>query len=127
MDVPLKELLNIVGHDGSEIAWPHLPEPMRRRAFHPGECISAAYSLGFACTEFDLEARLSPDGSNIIDVKINMPLGVGVAYGRPKGKFLRHAIAVSGWTAYDPNGTSYDLQNHFRTERFWAIDLIRPK
>lgn len=33
LDKPYEELIKVLGHDGSDILWPNLQEPYRRRAF----------------------------------------------------------------------------------------------
>lgn len=52
LDVPVAELLQKLGHDGSEILWPEQPEPLRRQGFHPEElqylCLRE-YSVVLAC------------------------------------------------------------------------------
>lgn len=40
-------LMNIIGHDGSEVIHPDLPEPLRRRGFHLQELIDAAMYLNY--------------------------------------------------------------------------------
>lgn len=42
LNKPVEQILQVIGHDGSEITWPELPEPQRRRAFHPQELVDAA-------------------------------------------------------------------------------------
>jgi hypothetical protein len=40
-------VIKAIGHDGSDIVQPELPEPDGRRGFHPQELIKAAYDHGF--------------------------------------------------------------------------------
>jgi len=39
LDIPVADLFGLVGHDGSEIAFPALPDPMARRGRHAGRVI----------------------------------------------------------------------------------------
>ena len=39
LDMPVADLLAAIGHDGSEIVFPSLPEPLCRRCFHIQELI----------------------------------------------------------------------------------------
>ena len=46
LDMPVADLLAAIGHDGSEIVFPSLPEPLCRRCFHIQELIQVALSRG---------------------------------------------------------------------------------
>ena len=127
MNKPVVEIFKAIGHDGSEILFPALEEPQNRRAFHIAECIRAAYMAGYAVTQFEVHPILSPDGIHTVDFEIIPPFKMtsfGVATGRPLGKFLRHAVAFEGTTAYDPNGKQFDLRNQFRVDCYFVFDLI---
>lgn len=41
--VNYSDLIDAIGHDGSEIIWPNHPEPDNRRGFHVFECTKALY------------------------------------------------------------------------------------
>jgi len=45
--IKFDKLLDMIGHDGSEIWWPGYPEPYCRRAFHIQEMIDAGFKLGW--------------------------------------------------------------------------------
>jgi hypothetical protein len=64
MNIPVGEILTYIGHDGSEIIWPDLPEPKCRRAFHPQEIIMFAFVRGWAAIHFELNPQ-----SVIIDLE----------------------------------------------------------
>lgn len=51
LGVPLEEVLEIIGHDGSEIVHPSLPDPLCRRSFHPQEMIDVCEQYGAIVTE----------------------------------------------------------------------------
>lgn len=43
--ISLENLLDEIGHDGSEIIFPDAPDPLSRKAFHPQECLIAIYKI----------------------------------------------------------------------------------
>lgn len=115
LEISLNEMLTRIGHDGSEIIWPQLAEPQRRRTFHIQECFSAAFSLNKTVMEFQFSPTLTPDGEHVLDVpqKVDiyklMSVSTGVLLGR--GRCLGHAVAWNGKSVYDPNGSIYDIEN----------------
>ena len=54
LDRPVAELIEALGHDGGEIIWPNLPEPMCRRGFHSQELIHLAWRCGYTVTPFEV-------------------------------------------------------------------------
>ncbi len=51
LDRPLDEILQTLGHDGSEILWSNRPEPKNRRGHGIQECIDLALSFGVALVD----------------------------------------------------------------------------
>lgn len=45
---PIERLIEDIGHDGSEVVWPELPEPYNRRGFHTEEFIQPMIQVGYA-------------------------------------------------------------------------------
>ena len=63
LEIPVVELLEELGHDGSELVFPNLPEPACRRGFHIQELVHVALRHGFALTPVELFPVLeSADG-----------------------------------------------------------------
>jgi hypothetical protein len=136
LGVPIRELIIIVGHDGSEIIWPELPEPSRRRAHHPQEMIYAASILGFSVTPFEaFPCSVGKVGADpflvpmIIPAEERMPRimsgAIGVLTGEtPRGQ--AHAVAWDGYRVLDPSGLVYDAQD-FRLEVFWHVLKIKSE
>jgi len=56
--IPVKQLVEEIGHDGGEKIFTHLPEPMCRRGFHSQELIKFAWMHGFACTPIEMYPML---------------------------------------------------------------------
>ena len=54
LDLPLSAIFDEIGHDGSQIIWPDLPEPTCRRGFHPQELIHVCLNHGHAATRVEL-------------------------------------------------------------------------
>lgn len=127
LGITLNEMLTRIGHDGSEIIWPELPEPQRRRTFHIQECLAVALRLGFGTTELQFGPSLTPDGQRLhevtppIDIRWLMSISTGVLYGR--GRVTNHVVAWDGQKVYDPNGTIYDIENqsHFTPSSYYLI------
>jgi hypothetical protein len=53
LGVPLSKLLALIGHDGSQIVFPDLPEPACRAGHHVQELVHAALNHGWACTPIE--------------------------------------------------------------------------
>lgn len=121
-------MFDAIGHDGSEIVWPDLPEPQCRRAFHIQECIFALLPW-YNVTPLSPVCQLSPDGKLILEIKNPVWMqevfdGYGVATGM--GVRNRHAVAYIGNRTTlrfkDPNGMEYDFENqYFTPETYWMI------
>ena len=119
MDLPSQELASFIGHDGSEIVFPELPEPMCRRGFHHQELIEAALNIGFTVTPFELIPALQSTpvaGATPKVVTIDSPgrhqmfsiiVGAyrGVLTGR--GHRCHHAVAFDHGQIFDPDGSIY--------------------
>jgi hypothetical protein len=125
-------ITKFVEHDGSQVVWPNLPEPERRRGFHIQEMIDVAYSLEYLVTPIepmpthrprpDVPVQLFPmRRSRNIQELIANHIGVFTGEGR-SGK--RHAVAWDGNKIHDPNGTIYDIDG-FGIECFWMLNKIK--
>ena len=136
LDVDVEKIFNFIGHDGSEVIWPHLEEPMKRRAFHPRELINYCFVSGFAAIHFDLEAA-SAAGYNNEEITIYelppmderyldslMINNHGVLIGRTIAN-RPHAVAWTQDTIYDPNGRTYALKNNFNIRELYIIRKIK--
>lgn len=65
LHLSVEEVVKEAGHDGSEVIFPHLDEPMCRRGFHPQELVRIAWHHGFAMTPIELFPRsMSNDGTH---------------------------------------------------------------
>ena len=126
-DHSVQEILRRIGHDGSEIVWPDLPDPQCRRSFHVQECILAIADWYYVMP-LDQPAMMTPDGKRILEIKTRamdfIVDGYGVCTGT--GTRNRHAVAFQGngqtIRFYDPNGLEYDFENqYFTPQTYWLI------
>lgn len=130
LSVDLSELIDLIGHDGSEILWPDQPEPLKRRGFHIEELQYVAVSYGFLLVPFSPRLLYNPKGDPDIFVldmdftgkfKIALDSYDGILLGEYKTTKNAHAIAWCSMegTVYDPSGHTSKL-NDFEPECFYA-------
>ena len=50
LDMLVADVMREIGHDGGQVLWPDMPEPMCRRGFHPQELIDVCRAHGYAVT-----------------------------------------------------------------------------
>lgn len=132
-------LIRFIGHDGSEVVFPHLPEPMCRRGFHIQELVQLAWHLGYNVTPIEvMPVMASTDGKQTLVVgKLEQRLEVanslvsrneGVITG--KGRSCNHAVAFSRGRVFDPDGHEFDFsqcENHsFYPNCIWIVTKRVP-
>lgn len=61
MGFSVQALIDEIGHDGSEILWPDLPEPHCRRGFIPHEFIHIGMKLDMLIVTFQKSPRVGHD------------------------------------------------------------------
>jgi hypothetical protein len=119
--IPIETLLKKLGHDGSEIIFPDLEEPLCRRAFQVQELSVVLWSLGFAVGHYDIEPLAILDEHHIytityVDSEIvfqkMLSESIGVGCGRIQGTEKTHAFAWNGKSAYDPCGFVYPITRY---------------
>jgi hypothetical protein len=125
-----KEMFDAIGHDGSEIVWPNLDDPYKRRAFHPQECIIVCLQQLMFPVEIESESYVTLDDFDVEAVKLpyrehifgeQLKLISGVLIGRDI-KDKPHAVA---WNReeqmiYDPTGYKYNL-SEFKPVSFYGV------
>jgi hypothetical protein len=144
VDVPVRELIARMGHDGSKIVFPEYPDPQCRAGHHIQECINAALRLGFATTPVELfpvsAANNSENGAthqviysggqleNWIQFIGQIQRSRGVVTGR--GRSCGHAMAYENGVIFDPDGVQFDYSKQdcerrgFITRCVWRVDPI---
>lgn len=135
MDCTVDSLIEEIGHDGSEIWFPHKPEPFNRRAFHPQEIVSVALKLDpqRIIVHIDSDPAVHPnDFRNIKKVYTEQDAYERVHYYLQKyncvltGKTLneqRHAVAWDHkrYMIIDPKVTEYRLNKFIIEDLFILI------
>jgi len=140
LDVPVADVLAALGHDGSEIAFPNLPEPLCRRCFHIQEFVQVALVRGYAVTPVELFPVLQPGSIGLLRLTVNYPDGNWPRFDRTirtsrgvidgTGARFGHAVAYDHGRIYDPKGPVYEFTriaaeaHQFYARCAWRIDPI---
>ena len=140
LEMPVADLLAAIGHDGSEIIFPSLPDPLCRRCFHVQELIQVALARGLAVTPVELFPVLQPTEEGPFHKTVLYPdnnwrrfeetihASLGVIAGT--GARLGHTVAYDHGRIYDSRGPIYDYSrlaceaHQFYTRCAWRIDPI---
>lgn len=143
LDIPVADLFGIIGHDGSQIAFPALPDPIARRGFHIQECIAVCLKLGYAITPVELFPVIRgtpPADQNVVvlfgdDESANwqrfeqtIQSSTGILEG--VGRRSLHAVAYDRGTLFDPDGDQYVYSRPtcesrgFHPRRAWRVDHL---
>jgi len=116
MGITIQELVDEIGHDGSNKVFPDLPEPMCFAGFDISEIVDAAFDLGWSMTPINTIPTCTPDGENIRDVypeskimdRVNHYLdhfdaiGMGQRYGGNNWHTIAWSKDEQRW--HDPSG-----------------------
>ena len=102
LGVPVKNIIDFLNHDGSEVLWPNLPEPRCRRSFHVQEVINYCLANNYAVTESHRMLGLRPIGTNDVKTFENPRYLDHMKY--YNGVFTNeiHAFATLGGAVIDP-------------------------
>ncbi len=140
MDMPVSELIEMIGHDGGEIMFPSKPDPQNRRGHNVYELIRFALSLDFAVTPIPLHPASKPfDNStevigifedhsdwNFFTNQLATSQGTIECAG-PRGN---HMIAYDHNLIYDPRGVEFKYTRESCEAQFlytyclWRVDRI---
>lgn len=127
-------LAEYIGHDGSEIVFPDLKDPARRRGFHVQEIIDCASVYGYAVTPIEALPVSTPDGEreypvpfmdlgNEVRFRMYLDSHIGIIVGRTR--LWGHAVAWDGSQVYDPRGHITSLDDcKIDISTFWCFDKI---
>ena len=109
INLPVQELITKLGHDGSEIVWPDLVEPMRRRGFHTQEIIQLLLNT-CAVTRIEKCPKLAPTLEAVpVSILSEFDRLIHKTRGVLTGRTDRcgHAVAYDHGIVCDPRGTTY--------------------
>lgn len=109
-DLLIFDFIAEIGHDGSEIVFPDLPEPAGRRGFHEQELIRVCIKHGFSCTPFEFWPQAAyAGGRHVLPLKPQEQMftelvekNTGVIMGH--GRRTPHSVAFERGSIYDPDG-----------------------
>jgi hypothetical protein len=134
LDVPVAELIESIGHDGSEIIWPDLPDPMCRRGFHSQELIDECLKRGHGCTPVEWNPSTAPsEGEGRYEIfdtdqaaeRVIRSLEYPNSVMECEGHRWRHCVHHHDGRIYDPCGQQYDLSEliarGLQPYRIWII------
>lgn len=136
LDCSIEYLIEKLGHDGSEILWPSLPEPFRRRGHHIEELQYVAFDMGKSFVPFVPAFEYNPGADEkLMFAKYLFNVAFDPILARYDGilvghwtKGHPHAVA---WNAkerrlYDPEGSIYEYSSSFAIDCFHAT-VIRTE
>lgn len=133
LKISMGELLAHVGHDGSEVVFPTLGDPERRRSFHPQEMIDVCGCYGFAVTPIEARPTSQPLGAETLyqvplDTVPRFQRYLEDSVGVLTGLNLRnrpHAVAWCGDYFLDPaTGQSHGI-HMFQPSTLWVISRMK--
>ena len=134
LGVPVHDIFDWVGHDGSEIIYQGVPEPYCRRSFHPQEIFDYCYfKHNIAIMQIERNIQLINASSEVVysvplnERRINKYLRsikLLVASGQVKSNKKWHAVAKVKDTIYDPNGTTQNAMSFFDNFNIEVLFLI---
>lgn len=134
-DKSVDDIIKIIGHDGSEIVDPKIPEPGCRRGFCDIEIVCAAEQLGIYLVPFfpklTVPACIAGEGSRTIVNKTFeriLEYYAGILCGNPLHSTGPHATVwdTERSIVVDPKGYEYSIER-YRVEVFWASVKVNPK
>ena len=122
-----------IGHDGSEIIFPEMRDPARRRGFHVQEIIDCAHVYGYAVTPIEALPISTPDMVHMYEVKFRkarfkcyLRSNIGIVTGRTR--LWGHAVAWDRQRAFDPRTGPMALDEcRMEIDTFWLFSKIISK
>jgi hypothetical protein len=130
LDTTEQELINEIGHDGSEVWWPKAKATDRKRNFHIQEIIDCCMKRGYGLMPIDLmpcSMQMSDPNARILwDQSKAFGRFTNIVNGRPAiliGETLSHiphACAWDGFKVFDPRGMIQEITDYTLREA-WII------
>ncbi len=122
-----------IGHDGSEIIFPKMRDPARRRGFHIQEIIDCAYAYGYAMTPTEGCPISTPDDVLECEVKFHedrftdyLKDNVGIITGQTR--LWGHAVAWDTERIFDPRVSPMEFADCIMNiDTFWSFSKIISK
>lgn len=133
--IPLDELLEVIGHDGSHLIFPDLEEPYCRRGFNGQELVTALFCFGWLAVQVEKIPQSITDETHIFDIiysdpdivmKAFMENSIGVIAGTFLSTGKRHAAAWDGQQCFDPSGMIYPLDK-YEVDIYYLLTRIESR
>ena len=115
LDLPLDDVILELGHDGGEVLYPALPEPLCRRGVHPQELIDVCRAHGCTVTYLELFPCLK-----------SKPDQAGVLAFTTKQAWLRFTEAIKT-TRGVIGGVSQNLESRRAYGNSWFIGRLHKR
>lgn len=135
MDTTTDELIREIGHSGSQIMAPALPEPQCRRGFHIQELIQVAIRYGKSVTPFELIPSSLFVSGDTLKITNNLRESEFLSLIRTKrgvitgmSRRTMHAVAIDRGKVYDSVGLIYDFSfanceaHGFFAQCLWIVE-----
>lgn len=126
-DTPVATLIRLLGHDGTEVINPTLPEPFNVRGFNLNEMFRVAHALDYACTNIERT-------DYIYNKHMEGPTVIGV--GDQVSRYLEHPryclyskdhmIGIRNGVVKDGSGAWTHIHKSFPYEGIILVDRIIP-
>lgn len=124
LDCKIEDIFNRVGHTGSEIIFPNLPDPAGRKGIHIQEIIDFVPLI-----PIEYEPWQTPNGVDKYPVYTDyksrfynhLNLEPGLIVGVAKDHW--HTVAWDGKRVYDPQGSIYPFNDiKIDVQTFWKLN-----
>lgn len=135
LDVPLKDIIKSLGHDGSEIIFPKRKGSFRRRGFHPQEFTELLFGMGYAFLTLEAQpfhcipkygkSCLLCGGTGQADIVLARTKWHHFLDGnKAVVSQLNHAIAWDGIEGYDPGRDADRCRVKIKKSAITAMHLV---
>lgn len=130
LDIPVADLLQELGHNGTAVWWPEAVGFKRQRGFHIQEMIDVCWKKGFSVTLIEHGPTAQPDEHyepKLYTTEETLMQRMQGYLDNNIGVITTgsHAVAWDGKQIYDPGGSIYIMKPDFEIREFWLI-LRRP-
>jgi hypothetical protein len=127
LNLPIESITNFLGHDGSEIIFLGLSDPMRRKGVTIQECIDIVMMFGYGLIPIEACPVQTPDGLHEYELPCAeerfygyLENNEGLIIGKVKNHW--HTCAWDGYNVYDPCGDIYSIDKcKLEIQTFWLL------
>lgn len=122
MGVSLERMIELIGHDGSQVIWPDQPSPLNRRGFHIQEILSVVHLLNYSSMPVQLNPTLSNGYGPSIQISDTFfeaaKSWLGVHLG-PSDTGINHAVAYIPYKGFWYPDRGYIA--NFNSREIWLV------